>query len=51
MTQEYKVRIGQLIESSNQDPGYSATQFAYIKLDSLKKYIAFLEYETKLIKN
>lgn len=50
MKQEYKSKIGQLIESSNEDPNYSATQFAYIELDSLKKYIAFLEHVEKLNK-
>ena len=48
MKQEYQSKIGQLIENSNENPEYNATEFAYIELDSLKKYIAFLDHVEKL---
>ena len=42
MKKEYKSKIAPLIESGN-GKGYQATEFAWISLDSLKKYIAFLD--------
>lgn len=47
MKSEYDAKIAPLIKASKQGD-YDPTEFAYIELDSLKKYIAFLESVEKL---
>lgn len=48
MKKEYEENIASLIKKSKMDGKYQPTQFAYIELDSLKKYIAFLDQVGKL---
>jgi hypothetical protein len=50
MKNEYNNTISPLIEAgkSSDNDQYQATEFAYIDLDSLKKYVAFLEKVEKL---
>lgn len=43
MKSEYDMKIAPLIKASKTNEDYDPTEFAYIELDSLKKYIAFLE--------
>lgn len=45
MRNEYKNTIAPIIEDRKKD--YKATEFAYVELDTLKKYIAFLEQVQK----
>ena len=47
MKSEYDAKIAPLIKASKQGD-YDPTEFAYIELDSLRKYIAFLESVEKL---
>lgn len=48
MKKEYEQNIASLIRKSKMEGQYDPTQFAYIELDSLKKYIAFLDQVAKL---
>lgn len=48
MKQEYQSKIAPFIKMSKPNEDYDPTQFTYIELDSLKKYIAFLDNVEKL---
>lgn len=48
MKAEYDAKIAPYIKASKPNGVYDPTEFAYIELDSLKKYIAFLENVEKL---
>ena len=51
MHDEYQEKIGKLIENShleNDNEIYPATQYTYIDLDTLKRYVAFLDKVQKL---
>lgn len=48
MKREYDTKVAPFIKASKPDEDYDPTEFAYIELDSLKKYIAFLEKVERL---
>lgn len=48
MKGEYDAKIAPFIKKSKANEDYDPTEFAYIELDSLKKYIAFLDNVEKL---
>ncbi len=48
MKQEYDTKVAPFIKASKGGEDYDPTEFAYIELDSLKKYIAFLEKVERL---